>query len=223
VNYQHIKYVLFDGTYFHKDGCLIVLINNETGKPFYYDYVKKENYDNVYPMTCHLKALGLSPKAFTLDGHPGVIKALLNTWSNLIIQRCLFHIQNQGLMWIRKPPKTKAGYYLRAILKTCGSMKTETDMTYFLDSYVQWRNDYQEEISLLNKTDIAYTDLRRTMSLIDNALKDMFHFVKDRNIVPTTNYIESFFKQLKYKYRGHQGLSLKHKIAYLKWYCFYKN
>jgi hypothetical protein len=223
VNYQSIKYVLFDGTYFHKDGCLIVFIDNETGKPFYYDYVTKESYETVYPITCHLKDLGLNPKTFTLDGHPGVIKALLDTWSTITIQRCLFHIQNQGLMWIRKPPKTQIGYYLSEILKSCGSMKTQIDMTSFLDRYCKWRNNYKEEIASLKKTSIAYKDLKRTMTLIDNALKDMFHFIKDQKIAPTTNFIECFFKHLKHKYRGHQGLSLKHKIAFLKWYCFYKN
>lgn len=223
INYQKIKYIIFDGTYFHKDGCLIVFIDSTTKRPFYYAYVNKESYENVYPATCYLKSLGLNPKAFTLDGHPHVIKALIATWSSVLIQRCLFHIQNQGLMWIRKPPKTQAGKDLSVILKSCTSIKTQEESARFVKSFYHWNTKYNNEIELLDKTSIAYKDLKRTRSLINNALKDMFHFVKDQNIVSTTNYLESFFKHLKHNYRCHNGLSLKHKIAYLKWYCFYKN
>jgi transposase-like protein len=167
--------------------------------------------------------LGLSPKAFTLDGHQHVIKALIATWSSVIIQRCLFHIQNQGLMWIRKPPRTQAGKDLSFILKSCTSLKTKQDCKQFVERFYVWNKRYNRDIELLDKSTVAYKDLKRTRSLIANALKDMFHFVKDQNIAKTTNYLENFFKQLKQKYRGHNGLSLNHKIAYLKWYCFFKN
>ncbi|MDR2399834.1 MAG: hypothetical protein LBD61_05345 [Endomicrobium sp.] len=39
VNYRKIKYILFDGTYFHKDGCLIVFIDVQTKTSFYYDFI----------------------------------------------------------------------------------------------------------------------------------------------------------------------------------------
>lgn len=222
-NYQKIKYIIFDGTYFHKDGCLIVFIDTQTKKPFYYAYIKQEGYKCLLPIIKQLNELGLNPKAFTTDGHQSVMKALLKVWPNVIIQRCLFHIQRQGLQWLRRSPKTPEAKELRNIIKYCGAMKTKDQTIAFLTSYTSWRNTYFGGVSKMPTFSIAFKDLKKTITLIDNALKDMFHFVKDQNIVPTTNYIENFFKQLKHKYRGHNGLSFKHKVAYLNWYCFFKN
>jgi transposase-like protein len=214
---------MLDGTYFHKDGCLIVFVDTTTGKPFYYAYVDKESYHSVLPLVKHLNALGVNPKVFTLDGHTLVIKALLAIWPDLIIQRCLFHIERQGLQWLRSFPKMQASQDLRIVLKFSGAMKTKEDMYSFLSKYKQWRIKYYQAVCSLPKTSSVNKDIKRTISLIDNALNNMFHFVKDHNIIPTTNYLENFFAQLKHRYRGHKGLSSKHKVAYLKWYCFYKN
>jgi hypothetical protein len=223
VDYQKIKYVIFDGTYFNKDNCLIAFIDATSGGAFYYTSIKKEGYEPLLPITCQLKELGLNPNAFTTDGHKGVIRAFMQSWSNVIIQRCLFHIQRQSLSWLREYPKTQAAKELKEVVKFCGAMKTKDDMNVFLRNYANWRKRHYDFVYSMAKFSIAFKDLKRTMTLIDNALKDMFHFAKDQNIVPTTNYIENFFKQLKHKYRGHNGLSLKHKIAYLNWYCFYQN
>jgi len=93
-----VKYLAFDGTYFHKTGCLIVLIETTTKKYIYYEYVKKENYVSALSMCKTLKQKGLNPKAITVDGHPQVIRAFRETWSNILVQRCLFHIRLQGQM-----------------------------------------------------------------------------------------------------------------------------
>jgi len=223
IDYHAIKYVILDGTYFHKDGCLIVFVDAVTGNPFYYAYVDKESYYSVLPLLQNLKAKGLDPKALIVDGDRMVTRALLEAWPNVIIQRCLFHIERQGLQWLRSFPKTQAGQDLRVILKSLGALNTKEEMGSFLTSYSQWLKKYHQFICLLPRTSTANKDLKRTMSLVDNALSDMFHFIKDRNIVTTTNFIENFFAQLKHKYRGHKGLSLKHRISYLKWCCYYKN
>ncbi|WP_374134530.1 hypothetical protein [Candidatus Endomicrobiellum pyrsonymphae] len=51
----------------------------------------------------------------------------------------------------------------------------------------------------------------------------MFHFIKDKNIASSTNEIEGYFGDLKPKYKLHNGLSVEHRISYLKNYCYYKN
>jgi transposase-like protein len=198
-------------------------MNADNRKLFYCDYVSRENYKDVYLTANKLKSLGLNPVSFTLDGNTNVIRAILDTWSDCVIQRCLFHIQNQGLMWIRKPPKTVMGKDLRAVLKSVASIKTHSDMICFTDKYMKWQKEYKDDICLLVKSSIAYRDLKKTTSLIDNANKDMFHFIEDDNIPSTTNSLEGFFSHLKRNYRNHNGLSKEHKISYLKWYCYYKS
>ncbi len=222
-DYKQAKYLIFDGTYFHQDGCLAILMDYASKKLISYEYIGRESYHNMHPVLLGLKNKGLNPIAITTDGHRTVIKAILDIWPNIKIQRCLFHIQNQGLMWIRTYPKTEAGKQLRDILKSLTPIKTRKDKNNFLNTYDDWFKTFERTIKTLSKTSIAHTDLKRTMSLINNALPNKFHFIKDRNIAPTTNILENLFSQLKHQYRSHRGLSKKHKIQYLKWYCYFKN
>jgi len=94
---------------------------------------------------------------------------------------------------------------------------------FWIKTYNMWHKKYQHEILSLVNTSIAAKDLKRTMSLINNALPDMFHFIKDQKIASTSNLLENYFSKLKYQYRCHNGLTEIHKIAYLKWFCYYKN
>lgn len=188
-----------------------------------YAYIDKESYYDVHPLCVKLKELGLDPAAITLDGHKLVIKAVLDVWPKVIIQRCLYHIQNQGLMWIRTYPKTEAGKELRILLTSLTNIKTEQDKKVFLIAYSKWLERYRMFIKELPKTSVANTDLKRTMGLINNALPNMFHYLKDQNIAPTTNLLENLYSQLKHQYRNHRGLKEQHKISYLKWYCYLKN
>ena len=222
-NYQKSKYILFDGTYFHKNGCLAIFMNCEPKDILLYAYIDKESYYNVHPLCVKLKGLGLNPIAITLDGHKLVIKAVLDVWPNVTIQRCLYHIQNQGLMWIRTYPKTEAGKELRVLLTSLTNIRTVQEKDAFLKAYNQWLSKHKMFIKTLPRTSAANTDLKRTMGLVNNALPNMFHYLKDQNIAPTTNLLENLYSQLKHQYRNHRGLTEQHKISYLKWYCYLKN
>jgi hypothetical protein len=220
---KNSKYLLFDGTYFHKDNCLIVVMDYKTQKIIKYKYVLKENYLDTYKMLCSLKDLGLNPKIVTLDGHKQVMQAFVDVWPNIIIQRCLFHIQRQGLQWLRVNPKTEAGINLRIIIKKLTNVKTQQDEKIAIQSYESWHNEYKNFIKKLPRNSAANIDLKKATSLINNALPNMYHFVKDQKIASTTNLLEGYFSKLKHKYRCHNGLSKQHKINYLKWYCYFKN
>lgn len=220
--YYQAKYILFDGTYFHKDGCLVILMDAVRKRLLNNWYIQRESYLEVYPKLDELKQCGLNPKAITLDGHKSVTEAFITAWPQITIQRCLFHIENQGLMWIRSYPKSEAGKTLRVILKSVTSIRSEADKRTFLLTYKRWLNRYASFIKQLPRDSVANKDLRRAMSLINNALPNMFHFIKDQRIVATTNLLENFYSQLKHQYQNHRGLSKQHKIAFLHWYCYFK-
>lgn len=113
---RRIKHLLLDGTYFRHEHCLIVFMDNESGKIIGHRYCGRENYESVLELAAMLKAKGLCPISVTLDGHQGVIRALKETWPDIKIQRCLYHIEHQGQMWLRTYPKTEAGKALKALL-----------------------------------------------------------------------------------------------------------
>lgn len=222
-DYSRSKYLIFDGTYFHKDGCLISLMDAESQKTISALYEKREGYESVYPWFRRLKELKLQPLAITMDGERSVMRAIRQVWPETQIQRCLYHIQREGMRWLRSSPKTLAGQELRRLLGTLCRINNQRERDEFIISYALWLEEHAGFVLSLSRKEVASKDLRKAMALIYNGLDDMFHFLADRNIPKTTNTLESFYSRLKSDYRRHRGLTEKHKIGYLRWYCYFKN
>ncbi len=215
------KHIVFDGTYFHKDGCLAVIIDAVTRKLLAYWYIDREHYISVMPMFKKLQGKGLIPVSATMDGHPQIIKAMQEVWPEVKIQRCLYHIKHQGTMWLRLYPKTGAGKSLKKLIGTLTIIFTSKDRDYFVDSYSKWLVGNQGYIKNLPKDSVANKDLKRAMSLIRNALPNMFHYIEDRNIPSTTNMLEGLFSHIKHHCMRHRGLSLENRESYLLWFCYF--
>lgn len=175
-------------------------------------YVKKEGFKSVYPWFKKLKKQGLNPLYVVMDGEQSVIRAIKLIWPHARIQRCLYHIQREGMRWLRTSPKTQAGRELRCLLRTLCAIKSIKERNDFIKNYKLWTKKYKEFVKSLPKDNLAFKDLKRTMVLINNALPDMFYYLKEPNIPATTNMLESFYSRLKADYRRHRGLSQKHKI-----------
>ena len=126
-------------------------------------------------------------------------------------------------MWIRTFPKTHAGVELRTLLSVLASIKSCKDRDVFLELFQAWINAHYIFIKTLPNTNVAFKDLKRTVTLIKNALPDMFHYLEDSNIPSTTNALEGFHSRLKADYQRHRGLSNQHRQSYLNWYCSFKN
>jgi hypothetical protein len=221
--YKSAKYLIFDGTYFNKKNCLIVFMNNEDGKTIGCRYLDKENYKNVLNLGLELKAKGVTPKAITLDGHQAVIRALREVWPEAKIQRCLYHMQRQGLMWLRYRPRTQVGMELRQLVTQIAKLKSHADKALFSRAFKEILTRNHAEISGIKADVIGISDTKKIITLITNAYRDMWHFLGDRKIPKTTNKIEGYFGELKQKYIRHKGMWQKSREQYLKWYCYYKN
>lgn len=218
---QH-KCLVYDGTYFHKDGCLICLMDAATQKIIASTYADREGFKATHPWFSQLKQRGLYPDAVAMDGEISVLRAIRTVWPKAKIQRCLFHIQREGMRWLRTNPKTEAGQRLRELLSTLCYVKDFKEQKAFIHAFRQWLKRYSDFVQSLPKTEVAFKDLQRTIVLIKNALPDMFCYF-GHSLPATTNVLESYYSRLKADYRRHRGLSQRHKIGYLKWYCYYKN
>lgn len=185
--------------------------------------IDKESYKTAYPRFRRLKDFGLEPLYVTMDGHRHVIRAVKEVWPQTKIQRCLYHIQREGMRWLRTYPKTEAGRELRKLLARVCAIRSIKERDMFIDSYKSWTRKYRNFVKSLPWSEIACKDLKRTLALIDHALPDMFHYLDDPNVPATTNKLEGFYSRLKSDFRKHRGLSDKHKITYLLWYCYFKN
>jgi transposase-like protein len=222
-DYSGVRYVIFDATYFHKDGCLFNLMNAQDQKILAQTYVNKESFRDAYAWFTDLNDNGLTPIFITTDGERSIIRAMKLVWPEARLQRCLYHIQHEGLRWLRTYPKTEAGKALRAILSKLSQIKTVKERDEFVCTYHIWANKHKSSVESLSNTTIAFKDLKRTMVLIENALPRIFYFLDDKNVPATTNSLEGFHSRLKADYRRHRGLTKKHRIQYLKWYCYFKN
>ena len=217
-DYSKNKYIIYDGTYFHKNGCFISLMDAKTKMIIATMYAHKEGGAIVAPWFRSLKDKGLKPRFVVMDGEQTVMKAIKAIWPQARIQRCLYHIQHEGMRWLRTYPKTDAGRDLRAILATLCDISTIKERNQFIKNYRVWLGKYRDFVRSLSFGNIAFKDLKRTITLINNALPDMFHYLKEPVVPATTNTLESFYSRLKADYRRHRGITQKHKIHYLKWY-----
>ena len=65
--------------------------------------------------------------------------------------------------------------------------------------------------------------LRRSYFTIKRALPNMFHYLANPAIPSTTNGIEGFFSHLKNHLDLHRGLTIRHRIDFIKWYVYLSN
>lgn len=223
IDLRKSKYVLYDGTYFHKTGCYIVLMDAQSQKIISSVYTDREGFNSTHAWLKGLRGAGLYPLDITMDGERMVMRAIREIWPEAKIQRCLYHIQREGLRWLRTYPRTQAGRDLRGILKTLCQIDSEKDREMFITAYRNWLECYRGFVKSLPWKEVACKDLKRTMGLITNAMPDMFHYLEDLRIHKTTNLLEGFFSRLKADYRRHRGLTHQHKISYLSWYSYFHN
>lgn len=198
-------------------------MDNSDGKIVGHRYCLRENYETTYLIFSKLKNDGIVPKAITIDGNPSVIRAIKAVWPNITVQRCLAHIQRQGLSWLRRNPQPPAAKDLRKILLMVTDIKDKNDKIFFISEFKKWEMKYDELVCRLPSNHKVCSDLKGTRSLLIHALPNMFHYLDDSNIPATTNKIEGYFSRLKIIYRQHRGLSKKHRQNFFSWYIYFKN
>lgn len=194
-----------------------------TGRILTSTYTIRENYKTAYQLFHHLAEAGINPRAITVDGLPCVLQAIAAVWPGMTIQRCIVHIQRQGLSWLRRQPTTKAAQDLRDLLLSLPRATNRRQQRFFVERFNQWENRYGRLVKSMDSHHKVYSDLQRTRSLIIHALPDMFHFLDDPAIPASTNKIESYFSRLKSIFKRHVGLAKNHRESYFNWYVFLKN
>jgi transposase-like protein len=221
--FHGVRYLVLDATYFHKDGCLMSLMNACDQTILSTLYVPRESFQWALPWLSKLKERALNPHAFTTDGERNIIRAIRQTWPAVTIQRCLYHIQHEGCRWLRSYPATEAGKALRRLLLTLPQIRSVKERNAFIGHYKGWLDKHRDFVVSLSNSIKANYDLKRTISMLTNAIPNMFHYLMDPHIHTTTNALEGWHSRIKRAYRQHAGLSQRHKIQFLKWFSHYEN
>ena len=219
---EKVKYIILDGTYINHRTGLYVVMNGTDHRVIYGDYGISETGKHLKILYEHLQQEGLNPISATIDGSLQQIKYLKKAWENLVIQRCLVHIQRQGLSWLRQKPKRTDAIKLRALLLQVIYIKTKQQSENFIKAFNLWEDRYGLELIRSTNRGKVFSDLLRTRSMLLNALPNMFNYLDNPEISKTTNALEGYFGRLKQKYRIHRGLSPLKRKNYFKWYIYLK-
>jgi transposase-like protein len=169
-----------------------------------------------------LKRRGLTPVSCTIDGNPQLYKVLKILWPDVIIQRCLVHIQRQGLSWCRRPPKRTDAKHLRNLFKDVCSIDSLQKQEQFMSQLMQFENRFGIDIAIQPEKGWVFSDIKRARSMLVKAVPNMFHYLNDVNIPKTTNALEGYYSRLKERYRQHRGLTRDKLHTYFNWYFYLK-
>jgi len=211
--------VIFDGTFLHRPVSIVALMDAKTNSVIAGQYDVRENSSSqLLAFFMPLKERGLDPVSCTTDGNPQAMRTLRSVWPDIVIQRCLVHIQRQGLQWCRAHPKRTDATYLRKIFRPVTTIYTEAERDHFIIAVNTWEASFGNEIEEASDKGLAFLAIKRARSMLTKALPDMFHYLDNPNIPPTTNGLEGYFSRLKSRYRQHRGLSPKKRSRYFDWY-----
>ncbi len=177
-----------------------------------------ENHRSLKAIFHALSESGLSPQYATIDGNPALSLALRYQWPSIIVQRCLVHIQRQGLSWCRRNPKRTDAKHLRKLFLEVTSIHSTEDRDNFLTRFNSWEHTYGKRIATTPEHGYVFSDLKRARSMLLSALPHMFYFLGNPIVANSTNAVEGYFSRLKHRYRQHRGLAVRHREQYFQWY-----
>ena len=222
-------HLLIDGNYFSNNLCLVVYRDNDMKFTQLYRFSHGEIYTEIVEDLKHLKSFGVKLESVTCDGNKATIKAIVEVYPDIIIQRCLVHVHRMSNVWLRQNPKLQLSKDLKLIVNLLPRVKSENDKLFFIKSFNDWYNSnklYINEKSFTSDTErwwYKHRELRRAAISVRNAIPNLFHFINNENIPKSTNGLESFFGHLKDTLSIHRGLSYKNRKKFIVWYLHFKN
>ena len=218
-NLEQYRHLILDGTFIRRPRSLIAVMDAKTHTLIAGQYGVPENSEpKLIKFLAGLKQFGLNPHSFTVDGNRVVMEVIRKLWPSIIVQRCLVHIQRQGLSWCRISPKTTYARHLRKVFLQVTRIRTGEDRSEFLSDVIEWEVKFGERIRERRKTGYVLSDIKRARSMLLRALPDMFHYLDDPMIPISTNGLEGYFSRLKGHYRQHRGLRKEKLKNYFQWY-----
>ena len=208
-----------DGTFFRRQSCLIAILDGKSHACISGAYPLSENSRLLLSAYfLRLRANGLHPASATVDGGRHMISALREMFPGIVIQRCLVHVQRQGLMWCRANPKRTDARHLRNLFLRVSRINTSEDRDAFLSDVQKWETRFGTALAETPERGRVVSDIIRARSMLQKALPDMFHYLDDPGIPRTTSMIEGYFSRLKELYRRHRGLAKARRAVYFAWH-----
>jgi hypothetical protein len=217
-----VKHIIVDGSFLKRPRGIYAAMDAETHKLIYAEVNVRESSEDLARFYSKLSDVGLNPESATTDGNTAQTRQLKNCWPDIKLQRCIVHVQRQGLSWCRRNPKRTDAKHLRELLLKLTEVKTKDDSIRFTKGFYAWEKRFGTGIESSPNRGWVFTDIVRARSMVTKALPNLFHYVDNPKIARSTNALEGYFSRVKEHYRLHRGLSKKNKVNYFKWYFYLK-
>lgn len=217
-----VKHLIFDGTFLRRPRGIYAAMDSETHKLIYATINIRESPNELHQFYSKLSEAGLYPESATTDGNTAQMKQLQLVWPEIKLQRCIVHVQRQGLSWCRRNPKRTDAKHLRELLLKLTEVKTKEESQRFIKGFHAWENRFGNGIESSPNRGWVFSDIIRARSMVIKAIPNLFNYIDNPKIARSTNALEGYFSRVKEHYRLHRGLSKRNKVNYFKWYFFLK-
>lgn len=138
-----------DATYF-KQFCVLCYQDDQDGYTQLIRITDGEHFAEIKEDLDNLIKLGVQIESITTDGHKSALKAIKKSLSNVIVQRCLVHIQRMCLLWLTRFPEHLAGVELRALVLMLLSIKACNDYVWWTKELTNWYNRHKDYLAEKN-------------------------------------------------------------------------
>ena len=190
--------MLIDGSYFPNGLCLVLYYDHDIGCVQLYRHTDEERFTEIDEDLMNIKKLGVEVYSVTCDGHKFILKAIKKTYPNVIVQRCLVHIKRQVKNFISTSPKTGSGVHLLALSRQITCSKTQEQCGLWLLQFKDWCDQHEAYVKQRSYNPdskrywYTHKDLPAAYALLIKAIPNMFHYLNDEQIPPTTNRLENY-------------------------------
>lgn len=221
--------MIIDGTYFNNNLCLVLYYDCDIRYVQLHRITDRERYEQVKEDLENLARLGVVIESVTCDGHRALLKAIRKVYPDILIQRCLFHIQRMSRLWLTSRPKSECAQQLLALTQQLVRLNTKSTAYEWMMAVHRWEEKYSAFIheKSLNPLSGRYwykhKMIRRVRTLLQRAWLNLFCYLENDAIPRTTNAIEGYFSHLKNHLNVHRGLTVTHRISFIKWYLHLSN
>jgi hypothetical protein len=173
------------------------------------------------------------PRAVVCDGQKGILKALTQLWSDVIIQRCHFHVRQNIRTKLTLSPQTKAGQDLSSHMRTLKWVGSTASMQAFIEIFNELFVDHKDFLNERTANHnpkpgqriwwYTHRSVRSAYRQIDSLIKtgQLFAYIlhSELNLPRTTNQLEGGVNSpLQELIHRHRGLQPEHQTRLADWY-----
>lgn len=172
------------------------------------------------------------PSAVVCDGQKGILKALKLLWPDVVIQRCLVHVERNMHTKLTRRPKSEAGQGIQQLVDQLFLVRTADDMAEFValflalydrhETFLKQRTMNTDPTSS-HKWWYTHRSVRSAYRQIDQLIRDdqLFAFIThpELNLPRDSNGLEGGVNSpLKELLHRHRGLTAMHQKRLADWY-----